>query len=94
MRERTPEGYIRRTWAGGPPTGTKMAKVFTIDAIQGGHPVAVHVDYDRIVWSGLSWAVGEIEVKDLSPNQTVLIRFHSNEKDPVQLEGSAYQVVY
>jgi hypothetical protein len=94
MRERTPEGYIRRTWAGGPPTGTKMAKVFTIEATQAGRSIPVKVDYDRIVWSGLSWAVGEIEAKDLAPNQPVVIRFHSNEKDPVELEGSAYQVVY
>jgi hypothetical protein len=94
MRERTPEGYIRRTWAGGPPTGTSMAKVFTIEATQNGHAVPVHRDDDRIVWSGLSWAVGEIAVKDLTSGAPVVVRFHSSEKDPVELEGDAYQVIY
>ena len=62
MREHTPEGSIRRTWAGGPPNGANMGKVFTIEATQEGHAVPVHIDYDKIVWSGMSWAVGEIKL--------------------------------
>ncbi|HEX8813571.1 MAG TPA: hypothetical protein VF742_16415, partial [Terracidiphilus sp.] len=94
MRQRTPQGEIRRTWAGGPPNGANMAKVFTIEASQNGKALPVRIDYDKIVWSGLSWAVGEIDVTGLAPNQPVLVRFHSTEKDPVVLEGAAYQVVY
>lgn len=94
MRQRTPDGYIRRTWAGGPPNGENMGKVFTIEATQEGRSIPVKVDYDKIIWSGLSWAVGEIKSADLTPGKPVLIRFHSAEKDPVQLDGAAYQVVY
>ena len=94
MRERTPDGYIRRTWAGGPPNGTNMARVFTIEATQGGRTIPVRIDYDKIVWSGMSWAVGEIDASDLTPGNPVTIRFHSAEKDPVKLEGAAYNVVY
>jgi len=94
MRERTPDGYVRRTWAGGPPSGTNMAKVFTIEATQDGHTVPVQIDYDKIVWSGLSWAVGEIKSSDLAPDKPVIVRFHSAEKDAVKLEGAAYQVIY
>jgi hypothetical protein len=94
MRERTPDGYIRRTWAGGPPNGTNMAKVFQIEAMQGRRAVPVSIDYNKIVWSGLSWAVGEIKVSDLVPDQPLVIRFHSTEKDPVTLDGSAYRVIY
>jgi hypothetical protein len=94
MRERTPDGYLRRTWAGGPPNGTNMAMVFTIEATQDGRTIPVRIDYDKIVWSGMSWAVGEIDVSDLTPSEPVTIRFHSTEKDPVKLEGTAYQVVY
>ena len=94
MRERTPDGYIRRTWAGGPPNGTNMAKVFTIEAMQDGRSVPVTIDYDKIVWSGMSWAIGEIKAADLAPDKPVQIRFHSAEKDPVKLEAVAYQVVY
>jgi len=46
------------------------------------------------VWSGLSWALGEIKATDLNQNEPVLIRFHSGEKDPVKLEATAYQVMY
>ena len=94
MRERTPEGFLRRTWAGGPPNGENMGKVFTIEVTQDGRSIPVHIDYDKIVWSGMSWAVGEIKASDLTPNKPVLVRFHSSEKDPVKLEGTAYQVVY
>jgi hypothetical protein len=94
MREHAPDGSIRRTWAGGPPNGENMAKVFTIEATQNGHTVPVGLDYDKIVWSGLSWAVGEIKATDLAPNTPVLVRFHSAEKDPVTLDGAAYQVEY
>lgn len=94
MRELTPESYLRRTWAGGPPNGENMAKVFAIDATQEGHSVPVHINYDKIVWSGMSWAVGEINATDLAYDKPVLVRFHSAEKDPVKLSGAAYLVVY
>jgi hypothetical protein len=94
LRESTPDGYIRRTWAGGPPNGENMAKVFTIQATQNGRAVPVAIDYDKIIWSGLSWAVGEIKAADLAPNEPVIVQFHSAEKDQVKLDGTAYQVVY
>ena len=94
LRELTPDGYVRRTWAGGPPNGANMAKVFAIEATQGDRSIPVRIDYDKVIWSGLSWAVGEIDSSDLTPGTPVTIRFHSAEKDPVQLEGSAYNVVY
>jgi hypothetical protein len=94
VREKTHDGYIRRTWAGGPPSGENMGKVFALSASQQGHAVPVHLDYDKIVWSGMSWAVGEINTKDLAPGQPLVIQFHSTEKDPITLEGSAYVVEY
>jgi hypothetical protein len=38
--------------------------------------------------------VCEIKAADLAPDKPVLVRFHSAEKDPVKLDGAAYQVVY
>jgi hypothetical protein len=94
MRQRTLDGSIRRTWAGGPPDGENMAKVFTIEVTQEGRAIPVNIDYDKIVWSGLSWAVGEIKVAGLVPHKLILVRFHSTEKDSVKLDGAVYQVVY
>jgi hypothetical protein len=94
LREKTPEGYIRRTWAGGPPSGENMGKVFALTASQDDHAVPVKIDYDKIVWSGMSWAVGEIDASSLAPGKPLTIRFHSAEKDPITLEGKAYVVEY
>jgi hypothetical protein len=94
MRQRTPDGFLRRTWAGGPPNGENMANVFSIQATQEGRALPVNIDYNKIVWSGLSWALGEIKVAGLAPGKPVLVHIHSAEKDSVRLEGTVYQVVY
>jgi hypothetical protein len=94
VREKTPEGFIRRTWAGGPPSGENMGKVFSLSAEQEGHSVPVKINYDKIVWSGMSWAVGELDASSLVPTKPLTIRFHSTEKDPITLEGKLYLVEY
>jgi hypothetical protein len=71
-----------------------MGKVFTIEATQGARAIPVTVSHDKIVWSGLSWAVGEIKAADLAPDKPVTIRLHSAEKNPVKLEGKVYHIAY
>jgi hypothetical protein len=93
-QEMTPSGQLRRTWAGGPPSGQNMGKVFGFSAAQNGRPIPVRVDYDKVIWSGLSWAVGEINLKDLTPGTPILLRFHSAEKDPIKVKCTAYLVEY
>jgi len=92
MRQRTPDGYIRRTWAGGPPKGENMGRVFRIEASQNGKPLLVRINYDKVVWSGLSWAVGEVDA--FAPGIPVTIRCTSSEKDEIKLEAKVYRVRY
>jgi len=92
MRESTPDGYIRRTWAGGPPKGENMANVFRIQVTQNGRTLPVRIHYDKVIWSGLSWAVGEASGFDAG--QPVVIRCSSSEKDPIRLAVQVYQVRY
>jgi hypothetical protein len=92
--EMTPDGHLRRTWAGGPPPGENMAKVFALSATQSDRAIPIRLDYDKIVWSGMSWALGEIDAQDLTPGVPLVIRFHSSEKDPITLKGAAYLVEY
>ena len=94
MQQHNPDGSIRRTWAGGPPNGTNMGEVFLLEAMQNGHRLPVAINYDKVIWSGLSWAVGEIQRKDLQPGGSVTLRFTSKEKDPVTLSGNVYEVSY
>jgi hypothetical protein len=94
MQQHSPDGTIRRTWAGGPPSGANMAKVFAIEAEQDGHSLPVKVDYDRVIWSGLSWAVGEINHEAIKPGLPIHIKLSSSEKDPVTLSGKLFVVTY
>jgi hypothetical protein len=94
MQQYSPDGSLRRTWAGGDPNGTNMGKVFILKAEQGGRELPIRKDYDRVVWAGLSWAEGEISHRDLRPGLPVKLTFSSTEKDPVTLKGNVYAVTY
>jgi hypothetical protein len=88
------DGTIVRSWKGGPPTGTNMGKFFVLSATQDGKPLPVEINYDKVIWSGLSWAVGEIGHAALKVDMPVTIEWASAEEGPVQLEGHVYQVEY
>ncbi len=92
MQQSTPDGYIRRTWAGGPPKGENMGKIFRIEVSEDDHTVPVRINYDKVIWSGLSWGVGE--VSGLVAGKPVVIRCTSGEKDPVKLEVRVFRVGY
>ena len=57
-------------------------------------PLAVELNYDKQIWSGLSWGAGEIRNKDFASGRPITIRCSSSEKDPVLLEGHVYVVEY
>jgi hypothetical protein len=88
------DGHPRRSSGGQPPTGESMGKFFALSATQAGRSIPIQIDYDKIVWSGLSWAVGEIDARDVTPGIALKIHFHSSEKDPITLKGTAYEVEY
>jgi len=88
------DGSVLRSWMGGPPNGTSMGKVLKISAEQKGKPLSVEINYDKMIWSGLSWGVGEVKHAGFSPNMPILIRCSSAEKNPVQLKGRIYSVQY
>jgi hypothetical protein len=85
---------IMRSWKGGPPNGTNMGKVFTLRASQNGKLLPVEINYDKVIWSGLSWAVGEIRHSALKPGAPVVIECSSAEDDAVVLEGKVFEVTY
>ena len=94
MQQYSPDGSLRRTWAGGPPTGTDMGEVFVLKAEQNGHEVPIRENYNRVVWAGLSWAEGEISHRGLRPGEPVKLTFRTTEKDPVTIKGRVYAVTY
>jgi len=85
---------IMRSWPGGPPDGTSMGKVLRIFAEQDGKLLPIEINYDKLIWSGLSWGAGEIKHKDFISGRTITIRCSSAEKDPVRLDGQLFEVEY
>jgi hypothetical protein len=93
-RQVRPDGVAVRTYAGGPPKGTKMGAVLKIAASQNGRELPVQIEYDRMIWSGLSWAVGEVTASDIADTAPVEIRVVSREGPPIRFTIEAYAVEY
>jgi hypothetical protein len=94
FRQHGKAGEIMRSWPGGPPDGTSVGKVLKIYAEQDGKALPIEINYDKLVWSGLSWGAGEIKHKDLMTGRPITIRCSSAEKDSVRLEGQLYEAEY
>jgi hypothetical protein len=73
----------------------KMGDFFMIEAWQDGHPLPVAMNYDRVIWSGLAWAVGEIRHRDIEPGKPIELRLSTPDQDPsIHLIGQVYSVEY
>jgi hypothetical protein len=88
------DGRPKRTSAGAPPNGTTLNNLLKIEAWQNNHSRPVVCGYDKAIWSGLSWAVGEVRHNDLDAGFPVSIRCVSLEKKPVELQVECYAVTY
>jgi hypothetical protein len=72
-----------------------MDQVFIIRATQHGKRLPVEIRYDHAIWSGLSWAVGEIEHAAFAPGEPIRLRLLATDHDPdLHLEGQVYRVEY
>ena len=87
-------GIARRTTGGSPPNGISLGKMLTISAQQNEAPISVNINYDKAIWSGLSWAVGEIPASRLKSDDDVVIRCATVEPLPVTLRAMLYHVEY
>jgi len=93
MQQYSPDGALHRASGGGEPDGTSMGHIFLLKAEQNGRELPVRTEYDRKIWSGLSWAEGEISHRDLSPG-TLKLTFRTTEKDPVTLKARVFAIKY
>lgn len=83
-----------RSWPGGPPNGKSVGSVLKIVAEQNGKPLPIEMNYDKVIWSGLSWGAGEIRHADFIGGRPLTIRCSSAEKNAVTLEARVYAVEY
>src|ERR1700724_3773758 len=74
--------------------GASVGQVLKIIVEQDGIPLAVEINYDKQIWSGLSWGAGEIKNKDFASGRPITIRCSSHDWDPVLLVGHVYKGAY
>ena len=88
------DGFPVRSWGGSPPDGRKMSELLVIRARQAGKELPLAIEYDKMIWSGLSWGAAELRQGSFDPSRPVDIECASAEKDDLRLEARVYAVVY
>jgi hypothetical protein len=94
LEQRGKDGHLTRSWPGGPPDGIPVGKVLVLQATQGKRSIPIEINYDKMIWSGLSWAVGEIRHDAMHRGEPITIRCSSTEKGPVALDCTLFAVQY
>lgn len=88
------DGFPRRSWGGAPPDGRKMDVFLQLSIRQNGKDVKYYKEYDKMIWSGLSWAAGEAEPASVDAATPLEVVCRSTETDPVVLRAWVYAVHY
>jgi hypothetical protein len=94
MQQFSKNGDPFRSWPGGPPDGKKVSDVIHISVSQDGKEVPSHIEYDKVIWSGLSWAAAEIGKDSFDPGKPLHVKCTSDEKDELKLTADVYAVTY
>ena len=88
------DGFPVRSWGGSPPDGQTMDKLLTIRCRQGGRELPLVIEYDKMIWSGLSWGAGELRQGSYDASLPIEIECASLEKEELRLEARVYAVDY
>jgi hypothetical protein len=94
MQQYYSNGDPCRSWLGAPPDGKKVNEVIKIQVTQDGREIPQHIEYDKMIWSGLSWGVAEIRQGTFDHNKPLTVQCSTSEKDAAKITGAAYAVTY
>ncbi len=92
LRQTTSAGYPKRSTGGSPPKGISLGKILRLSAFQAGREIPVAIHYDKAIWSGLSWAVGEVDATALNPALPLMIECSTTEAETVMLAAELFHV--
>lgn len=81
-----------RSSGGSPPNGRTMANLLKIEVKQNEQTLPIEIQYDKAIWSGLSWAVAELPQGSYQVGQSIEIFFRSEEKLPLKITGSVHKI--
>lgn len=87
-------GKAFRSWGGAPPTGIKMDHFFNIEVKQGKRAVPVKKSHDKMIWCGLSWAVGEVSADDIKEGRPLEISCTTIDGNSEHCLLEVYEVEY
>lgn len=94
VQQYSSDGNPYRTWAGAPPNGKKMDSQIKIIVKQNDALIETKKEYDKMIWSGLSWGVVEIQQSSFDKSRPLLIQCSTQEKIPLTLKANVYSVKY
>lgn len=92
--QQSADGKPVRTSRGAPPDGTTLGHILQIQVSQENRSVLATINYDKALWSGLSWAVAEVKTRDLKTGAPITVRCVSLEPRPLDLTATLYVVNY
>lgn len=89
------KGKPFRYWGGGLPDGRNMKDYYLITARQGKRSIPLKIQYDKVLWSGLSWATAEIDASELDHSRPVTLEYGVPELESGNsLDCKIYSVKY
>ena len=80
------QGLPYRSAGGGEPNGTRLNKIFRLSVSQSGKEIHFRQDYNKAIWSGLSWIATEIEAEKINSDAPVNIHYESDEPAKAELK--------
>lgn len=93
LRQYSKNGYPHRTTGGAPPNGTLLGELIAVRAELASRPLPVRIDYDKKIWSGLSWAVGEIDLAGLPPGETIRLTGRTTDEQVERVTLEVYHAL-
>ncbi|MHB0856740.1 MAG: hypothetical protein ACYC5M_04135 [Anaerolineae bacterium] len=94
MRQQDAHGMGVRSSLGSERGGRSVAEVLQISVRQGETDIPVVIHYDRPIWSGLSWGVGEVDCARLPHHAPLTVRCATSELRSLTLSAEVYHVRY
>ncbi len=87
-------GQIFRDWGESPPNGKSMSEILTVNVKQKNRNIPLKMEYDKQIWSGLSWGAVELNGADLLSGQELVIVCASLVQKKLLLKARIYAVEY
>lgn len=90
------DGQPVRITGGNMGNRASIGKMLYVEAVQDGKLIPLKVNYDKKIWSGLSWSVVEISGKDVLPGKNLLVtlKADSRQAQGANVSGMIYHVTY